>query len=239
MLSIIIPTLNEEKYLGCLLESIKRQDFKDYEIIVADAGSVDKTLEVAKEYGCVTTKGGLPAKGKNQGAGIAQGERLLFLDADVILPSKDFFGKSLKEFEERNLKIASYCLEPLNEKKSHHLVFNIFYNFPIVLLEKFLPHAATGILIEKDLFKKISGFDEGIVLAEDHNLAREAKKIGNYGILKSSKLFISERRFEKDGWLRTALKYLFCELHMIFVGPLRSGIIQYKYDYYPKNKKGE
>jgi glycosyltransferase involved in cell wall biosynthesis len=236
MLSIIIPTLNEENYLPLLLESIKKQNFNDYEIIVADAGSTDKTLEIAKRYGCITTAGGLPAKGKNKGAGIARGNLLFFLDADVILP-EIFFEKSLNEFKKRNLKIASFCLLPLKKSKSHRLVFNLFYNFPIVLLEKFLPHAATGILIEKEIFKKISGFDEEITLAEDHNLAREAKKLGDYGILKSSKIFISERRFEKDGWLKTALRYLFCELHMIFIGPLKSDIIKYEYDHYSKNKK--
>ena len=46
MLSIIIPTLNEEKYLPKLLESIKKQDFTRYEIIVADADSIDKTKHV-------------------------------------------------------------------------------------------------------------------------------------------------------------------------------------------------
>lgn len=51
MLSIIIPTLNEEKYLPRLLDSIYKQDFKNYEIIVSDAGSSDKTFEVAKRYG--------------------------------------------------------------------------------------------------------------------------------------------------------------------------------------------
>jgi hypothetical protein len=76
-------------------------------------------------------------------------------------------------------------------------------------------------------------------LAEDHNLAREAKKLGEYGILRSSKIFISERRFEKDGWLKTALRYLFCELHMIFVGPLKSDIVKYEYDHYSKNKKDD
>ena len=52
MISIIIPTLNEEKYLPLLLASIKEQSFdaaqdKDYEIIIADAGSKDKTLKIA------------------------------------------------------------------------------------------------------------------------------------------------------------------------------------------------
>ncbi len=51
-LSIIIPTYNEEEYLPKLLYSIKEQNFKDYEIIVADAGSIDKTKEIAESYGC-------------------------------------------------------------------------------------------------------------------------------------------------------------------------------------------
>ena len=63
MLSIVIPALNEEKYLPLLLESIKRQSFFDYEIILADAGSKDKTIEIAKKYNCVIVGGGLPANG--------------------------------------------------------------------------------------------------------------------------------------------------------------------------------
>ena len=84
MLSIIIPALNEENYLPLLLESIKKQDFKDYEIIVADAGPKDKTVQIAKNYGCKIAPGGLPAKGRNQGAKIAQGDLLLFITADTF-----------------------------------------------------------------------------------------------------------------------------------------------------------
>ena len=51
ILSIIIPTYNEEEYLPLLLESIKQQDFRDYEIIVADANSKDNTVKIAEEYG--------------------------------------------------------------------------------------------------------------------------------------------------------------------------------------------
>ena len=85
-LSIVIPAKNEEKYLPKLLASVKKQSFKDYEIIVADNNSKDKTKEIAKSYGCKIVKGGLPGKGRNAGAKIAKGEIILFLDADVILP---------------------------------------------------------------------------------------------------------------------------------------------------------
>ena len=74
ILSIIIPTYNEEEYLPVLLESIKKQNFNDYEVIVADANSTDRTREIAKEYGCLIVDGGLPAVGRNNGAKVAKGE---------------------------------------------------------------------------------------------------------------------------------------------------------------------
>jgi len=226
-LSIIIPTFNEEKYLPLLLESIKRQKFSDYEIIVADAGSKDKTKEIAREYNCKIISGGLPAKGRNNGARASQGNLLLFLDADVILP-QSFFEKSLNEFKKRKLKIASFFLMPQEKSKLARFFFKLFYNLPILVMEKILAHAAMGILIDKGVFEKIQGFDESIKLAEDHDLARRAKKIGKYGILRSSKIFVSIRRFKKEGWLKTYLKFFLCELHMIFIGPVRSDIFKYK-----------
>ena len=237
MLSIVIPTLNEEKHLLVLLESIKKQDFKNYEIIIADAGSKDKTLEIAKKYDCKIVKGGSPAQGRNNGAGTAKGDSLLFLDADVFLPEKTF-GKVLKEFKKRKLKIATFFLMPSEKEKASNFFFTFFYNIPIFLLEKILPHAAMGILIEKKLFKKLNGFDEKIKLAEDHDLARRAGKLGKYGILRSAKLYVSDRRFKKEGWLKTYSKYLLAEGHMILIGPVKSDIFKYKFNHYlKKNRK--
>ena len=233
--SIIIPTLNEEKYLSLLLKSIKKQDFNNYEIIVADAGSRDKTVEIARNYNCQLIKGGSPSKGRNNGAKITKGDLFLFLDADVLLPEK-FFEKALTEFKKRKLNIASFKLVPIRGKFAS-LFFNIFYNFPILLLEKILAHASMGILVEKELFWKLNGFDDTIKLAEDHELARRAKKIGKFGIIRSTELFVSIRRFEKDGWLLTVLKYFLCELHMVFFGPVRTDIFNYQFDHYLKNKK--
>lgn len=256
MLSIIIPTLNEEKYLPLLLESInphtkrtlrsaekneicvrssvgvKKQNFSDYEIIVADAGSKDNTIKIAQSYNCRIIPGGLPAKGRNEGAKIAKGDLLLFLDADVVLPEK-FFEKALDEFKKRKINIAGFCLLPYKKNIFFHFLFNFFYNWPIIILEKILPHAVQ-ILVEKNLFEKLNGYDESIKLAEDHDLVRRAKKIAKFGIIKSTKIFISDRRFRGDGWFATAFRYLLCELHMVFFGPVRSDIFKYKFDHYSK-----
>ena len=227
MLSIIIPALNEEKNISKLLGSIKTR--KKYEIIVSDAGSKDKTRQIAKSYGSRITKGGLPAAGKNSGAEKAKGNILLFLDADVVLP-EGFIDKSIEEFSKRKLKIASFFLLPETGK----LAFNVFYNFPIFLLEDILPHGAMGIMVKKDLFIKTGGFDEDISLAEDHYFVRQAARIGKYGIIKLTRICVSSRRFKKDGWIRTGLKYFLCELHLIFLGPDRSDRFKYNFNYLKK-----
>ena len=227
-LSIIIPALNEEVHLGRLLRSIKKQSFGNYEIIVADGGSRDKTKKIARLHNCVVVKGGSPAQGKNAGAKKARGKLLLFLDADVVL-EKNSLSRVLKEFKKKKLKIATFFLLPASKEKTPKFLFTFFYNIPIFLLEKVLPHAAMGILIEKKLFEKLGGFDEKITLAEDHDLARRGNRLGKYGIIKSSKIRVSDRRFKKEGWLKTYSKYLLCEGHMILIGPVKSDIFKYRF----------
>lgn len=252
MLSIIIPTLNEEKYLPLLLEAIKKQKVDehsfisthrsarvfdgDLEIIVADAGSEDRTVEIAKSYGCKIIPGGLPAKGRNEGARVARGDLLLFLDADVILP-ENFLEKILKEFEERNLDIITSLIEPLTNKRTEKFLYQWLYNLPIRFSEGFLPHASHLILVKRKLHEKIGGFDEEIKLAEDHIYGRKGAKMGRFGILKSAKILASPRRFYQDGWAKTYLKYLLAGVHMIFLGPVKSDIFKYRFNHYLKKEK--
>lgn len=237
MLSIVSPTLNEEKYLPLLLEEIRKQEFSDYEIIVADAGSEDKTVEIAKSYGCKVVAGGLPAKGRNEGAKAAKGELLLFLDADLTLPP-DFLEKSLKEFGNRKLDVASYCLEPQTNKKIIKTGFALLYNRPITFSQRILAYGAMGILVKKEIFKKLKGFDENIKLAEDHYFVRQASKIGKFGIIKSTRIRVHLRRFEADGYLKTCLKYLLCQLYMFSGKGVRSDIFKYRFNrYLPEEKK--
>jgi len=232
LLSIIIPALNEEKQLPLLLESIRTQNFKNYEIILADSGSKDRTREIAKEFGCKITKGGSPAKGRNEGAKAAKGDLLLFLDADVFLP-EGFLKKVLEEFSGRRLDGANFFLCP-DRGFFAKILFNVFYNLLIFATEPVLAHCSMGGLVKKDIFERIGGFDESITLAEDHYFARQVKKIGRYGVIKSTKIFVSTRRFSKDGWLKTGLKYFLCELYMVFFGPVKKNLFKYNFKHLEK-----
>ncbi|VVC04096.1 Dolichyl N-acetyl-alpha-D-glucosaminyl phosphate 3-beta-D-2,3-diacetamido-2,3-dideoxy-beta-D-glucuronosyltransferase [Candidatus Bilamarchaeum dharawalense] len=87
--SIILATLNEEKFLRPTLESLVNQNTsKKFEIIIGDGESSDKTVDIAKEYGCrvVTVEPGIIALGRQAAAKYAKGKIIVSCDADTIYP---------------------------------------------------------------------------------------------------------------------------------------------------------
>jgi uncharacterized protein (TIGR00661 family) len=206
-LSIIIPTYNEEEYLPKLLYSIKEQNFKDYEIIVADAGSTDKTKEIAESNNCKVIPGGLPAVGRNNGAKIAEGELLLFLDSDVVL-SADYLESAIKEFEEKNLGIAITQIIPMSDR-SVDKVLHKFANFFMKRAESIKPHGAGcyGILTTRYIHNQAHGFDECLDFGEDSDYIERIGKIQTFKVLRKPRLLVSTRRLEKEGLKDLAFKY--------------------------------
>ncbi len=206
-LSIIIPTYNEEEYLPKLLYSIKKQEFKDYEIIIADAGSTDSTNEIAKLSCTKVINGGLPAVGRNNGAKIAEGEYLLFLDSDVVL-SAGYLESAIEEFEEKELGIAITQIIPLSDSNVDK-VLHKFANFFMKRAESIKPHGAGcyGILTTKILHEKAKGFDEELDFGEDSDYIERIAKISTFKVLRNPRLLVSTRRLEKEGLKDLAFKY--------------------------------
>ena len=206
-LSIIIPTFNEEYYLPPLLESIKRQDFNDYEIIVADAGSEDRTREIAEKWGCKVVEGGMPATGRNRGAEAAQGEFLLFLDSDVIL-TRDYLKLCLDEFQQRELGIAITQIAPLSDSFLNKIT-HVFANFFMKRVENIKPHGAGcyGIITTKRLHEEVEGFDEDLDFGEDTDYIERIGALSQFKVLRSPKLLVSTRRVQEEGLRNVAFKY--------------------------------
>ncbi|MDI6602675.1 MAG: glycosyltransferase [Patescibacteria group bacterium] len=227
MLSIIIPALNEEKYLPLLLKEIKKQNFADdLEIIVADASSSDRTVEIAKSFGCKVVAGGSPAKGRNEGAKIAQGDIFLFMDADNIYLPENFLKNLLEEFEKRKLDVASFPIYP--KGNGFDKVIYKIYNSFVQLTQRFSAYATNSVLVRKNIHQKIGGFDEEIKIAEDHFYVKTARKFGKFGFIKTTQpVLTSPRRFEKDGRLKTYFKYLIAGIYMLFFGPIKKDIFKY------------
>ena len=199
ILSIIIPTYNEEEYLPILLDSIKSQSFDDYEIIVADANSTDKTREIAESYGCIVVDGGLPAVGRNNGAKIAKGDYLLFLDSDLEL-TEDYLRNALYEFRMERLGIAITQMTPMSNKIEDK-IFHDFANYFMISVEKIKPHGAGcyGIIARKELHDRCNGFDEDLTFGEDTDYIERLAKIEPFKVLRNAKIGVSTRRLEEEG----------------------------------------
>jgi glycosyltransferase involved in cell wall biosynthesis len=231
MLSIIIPTLNEEKYLPLLLASIAEQTYRDFEVIVADAGSRDNTAGIAQASGCKVVKGGMPGVGRNNGARVANGDWLLFLDADVILPPA-FLQAVMENISRRRLDVATCAPKPLSGRKTDRVLHSMI-NFYFKATQAFWPHApGFCIFAKKPIHDAINGFDERIQFAEDQDYVLRASKIARFRYIKKVRIPVSVRRLEKDGRFVTSLKYLIAEIHLIFVGPIRSDIFKYKFGHF-------
>lgn len=229
-LSVIIPTYNEEKFLPKLLETIKGQTFQDYEIIVADANSTDQTRAMAGQFGARVVDGGLPAKARNNGARAASGELFLFLDADVFLPHHEYLRHTVDEFEKNKLAIAASLPHPISKRRVDQL-FHHVYNGWVKLFKRLIPHTAGFcIMVRRAVHEKINGFDESIMLAEDHDYARRAARLGPFDFFEE-KIPVSVRRFDRDGRANVALKYLVAEAYMFCGGRIKSDFFKYHFGY--------
>jgi len=236
-LSIIIPTYNEEKYLQKLLESIKSQSFTDYEIIVADAESTDNTRKIAESFGCKIIDGGLPGTGRNNGAKIASGEYLLFLDADAVL-TEDYLESAITEFDEKNLDIAITQIEPISNSKTDKILHDLA-NFFMKSVESIRPHGAGcyGILTKKSFHETVGGFDESLDFGEDSDYIYRIGKMGNFRVLRKPKLLVSTRRLEKEGIKDLGRKYTKSTLYDFLGKKITAEQLNYTFGYSETEEK--
>lgn len=199
MISIIIPALNEEKYIEDTLKSIKRSDFRDYEIIVVANGCTDKTVDKASKLAdrIIVLDERHVSKARNQGAAKAKGDILVFLDADTCL-SKDTLTK-ISEFKG---DFVGTCMVKPDVDRFKAKVFMWFKR------QLWWTIWTSGIVFcNKGVFDKINGFDENITKGEDSVFVRRAKRYGRYGLAKSY-IYNSVRRFETWGYFSVPLFWI-------------------------------
>lgn len=165
LVSVIIPTYNSDRYLMKCLESLKNQTWNNVEVIVADDGSTDMTLEVARRCGCNVVRN--PNKGraeaKNEGMRISAGEYLLFIDSDMEL-TPNVISECVKLADndprvggivipERSLG-NSFWVKARDFERS-------FYSGSLVESARFFP---------AELAREVGGFEEALVFFEESTL---------------------------------------------------------------------
>jgi glycosyltransferase involved in cell wall biosynthesis len=213
LISVIVPTYQEEKYIEQTLTAISNQTLErnKYEIIVSDSNSKDKTIEIAKRYAdkiVISDKRGI-AVGRNLGAKYANGKYLVFIDADTIILPKTL-EKIVKELKKCDCVIPK--LFPSKPSFVLSFYFGI-YNLVISFLNFFKAPQASGpfIAVKRKVFEKLNGFNEKLETYEDVDFIKRVSKIGKVKII-NLPVITSTRRFEKEGKIRLALKYILYSL---------------------------
>ncbi len=201
-ISVIIPTLNEGKYIDYTLFHVAK--LRPYEIILGDSHSTDDTVKVAKKYGCraVQCPRGAASIGRNAGGKAARGDILLFLDADTIV-FPNILDVIKKDFRSRKTAGWTCSIYAFSPKWKEHLIYNGSNNL-VEFLTKYAkkPHAPGIVMaVRKDVFDKVGGFDENLKVMEDHDFAMKAGKHGKFVFSKETCVYTSTRRMNKwGGW---------------------------------------
>lgn len=199
MLSVIIPTLNEQDFLPKLVSFLKSHGGNS-EIIIVDGGSTDNTVEIVQQAGfsVITTELCSRAAQMNRGALAASADILFFLHADVTPPSS--FLKDIQEAIDKGY--SSGCYRFKYDRYPHALMrINAYFTrFPYLWCRG----GDQTLFIKNDLFKDLEGFNERFVIMEDYDIIERIKKNESFTVLKKS-VTVSSRKYLKNSYLKVQL----------------------------------
>lgn len=219
-LSVVVPALNEEKYLPACLSSLNAQDYpKDkYEVIVVDNASTDRTAEIASEMGAKVVKcheKGVSAV-RQRGFEEAKGAILVGTDSDTTHP-QDWLSKINEEFQ-KDSSLVGLTGSARFDSKSIINKFLAAYMFPVTMWSMFAfgKKALNGFnfAMRAHAFKEIGGFNTTLASAEDVDLGIRLAKVGKVKFLPGLWVITSSRRIDAGRFkffshhLRNVVKFM-------------------------------
>jgi rSAM/selenodomain-associated transferase 2 len=212
MVSVIIPTYNEEGTIGRLVAYLfeNADPVLLQEILVVDGGSTDGTVAEAERAGARLLRS--PRKGRaaqmNAGARAAKGEVVYFLHADTFPPR--FFCRDIRQAIGQDFFCGAYRLT--FDYPHWFLRLNAWFTrFNL----SFFRFGDQSLFVKKDLFERVEGFREDLVLLEDQEIIYRLRQASKFKIFRRS-VVTSARKYLENGVFRTQmvfyLIYLFYQL---------------------------
>lgn len=245
--SVIIPVLNEEKFLPHLLSDLRNQKVKNFEVIIVDGNSVDQSEAVSQAF-----KNDYPLRfikvnkrqvsyQRNFGADQAKGKYLVFLDADTGFDAT-FFGELTRTINKKGGLIFLPYIYPEEKRTQNEIIFKTVNLLIEASQHSGKPFSSGGsMIVEKNFFKLIGGFDEKLFMAEDHNFVQRAHAWGvRARMLKKISIKFSLRRMKKEGRLVFLYKNLLATAHVLVRGKINNKIFAYEMGgsgYQPKENR--
>lgn len=211
-ISIVVPSLNEEKLLGSMLQQFTPALVAKHhlEIVVSDGGSTDRTLEIARRYANTVVENAAGAKqtisiGRNCGARAAKGEVLVFLNADTRIRDVGYFFSRLEEeIDAPGLAALTSSVEVYPEEQTTiDRFYHGFYNWYFHALNRIGEGMGRGEchIMKREVYDKVGGYADHIVAGEDYDMFRRLARIGRVKFLRDVVVYESPRRYRRYGYL--------------------------------------
>lgn len=198
MISLIIPTYNEEENIAETIREIKDRDTEKLisEIVVSDGQSIDQTIEVSSKSGATVLS--CPNKGRaaqmNLGAATAKEEILYFLHADSI-PPKNFSSYILNAIKNN---ASSGCFRLSFDHEHWFLKANCWFTKFDVNAVRF---GDQSLFVKKNVFIETGGFREDLLMMEDQEIIHRLKKLGKFTVM-NAQIVTSARKYLDNGIYR-------------------------------------
>lgn len=209
LVSVIVPAYNEENSIKKCLTSIFSQDFPidNYEVIVVNNNSTDKTAEIIKKYfpkvKLISEKKQGVVFARIKGVESAKGKIITFTDADSIA-QKYWLKNIVMAFKDPKVTavgaIAKLGPETPLSKFAEPIINKLNLAFKIM--------SGFDLSFRKEAYNKVGGFSPKVNLAEDFYLSIKIKKTGKVVILKKNAILSSSRRYTQKEFFPYAAKYL-------------------------------
>ena len=216
--SIVIPAHNEEKFLAATLERVCALDYPDFEVIVVDNASSDRTGEIAETFPVKLVreeeKGLLHAR--ERGRVEATGEIIANVDADC-LPEADWLKKGIRHFSDPKVIAVSGPYRYFDGSNFFRIASTLIQRHIYPLSSKIMQrNKGFGIiiggnaLIRAEALRKIGGYDTSIIFyGEDTDTARKVGRQGKMVFDPDFFMDTSARRFKDEGTLKIFALYLY------------------------------
>jgi glycosyltransferase involved in cell wall biosynthesis len=208
--SVIVPSYNREKLVVKAIDSVLRQKYTDYELIVVDDGSTDNTKEILKNYGkrveYIYQDNAGVSSARNAGIARARGEWIAFLDSDDEW-GVDYLSKQMEKVN-ANAQIcmqATNCLYiDINGDATSYFEINgaikhlraqdyLLFEDPFKFVILHMPWQLGSIIIKKQTLYKAGLFDINLRLSEDLDIVARVALHGAFGIIKETLVYIYRR----------------------------------------------
>ena len=202
LISVIIPTLNEEEHIGSLLEFVTSHPQKDkLEIIVVDGNSEDLTRKIADSYNVSVYESDPCSRAlqMNEGAKHATGDILYFVHADVqLIPS---FVDDISRVVKNGIDSGCYRFR-FNKPTNPLLHINGFFTrFPY----KWCRGGDQTLFIKREVFEKVKGFDDRYVIMEDYDLLDRLDEHNVSFKVIPKDIRVSARKYQTNSYLKVQL----------------------------------